>query len=1007
MYRTSIFALLLWLITGFSVSIRAQATQLTDLNKTFVEGTPILDFRVLGDKIITINSQFLPNEAYGLLSSIDPITGAIAPLIPVDRRYFGEANRFRDRSGFMEANEVLLARIQDEGGYYLYRIETDSVYKIADLPNGVASELVPFNDKFYFLTSGIGRFQGPATLWETDGSAAGTQVIFTFPIAVDGDGLNQLSADDQRLFIMLSGVNSNEFELWTSDGTASNTQLLEIDGNQAANFSSTQMLAQEKRNSMVHFQNAYYFSGQQGPLNDGAGGIYRILDDLTAEVVLSDLGTQVNSGARVDFQTYNEDSLLIQVYREAEEEYLLFLLSATQPDTLELLAEIEGPTYLGNILTYDNSILFCGPTPANSQANSIYQYRWADESPTELLEFNANPFQPDKTYRLQLNGDHLYLCGFGAFNEFSPPSLVRYNLITESVLTEVPAFFFNFFREHPTSAVFINQDAYFLTTIPSNDFTQAFELSRLSPNETEVSLVNDMGTDNLRGVFGFIQQVGDQIFFRGDFDNLGDPDIFSDDGLLLTPGEEAEAIIYPPTSEISLGRPYTHKDAVLANGRPDFNSPNQTFRYLEDNFELITTTNALGETTNLDLFQLLFGAPFRYLSLFFEDRVWLVDVEFNGLMATVDTLVEYTNTNVSSFSNDGLFATIPFNVDEGGSTVTVYDSNATEVFDFSIFPQESVAAYSREAAVVRSFEFSPQGLVTTGFKLISANGNPTVVSFEQSDSLISLGELGRLINDNTYVFRAASSTYGRELFAVDFNAGTIELLRDINPGPANGCIPNSLIQDSIVYFVGETPEQGAELWRTDGTNSGTYLVADINPGPGFSRPDDFLLTDDFLFFAANGPLGVEPYALKLDGSEEVVQLADIQAGTASSMPENFHLGTDGLYFSAQPADNLTSQIFRIPNLVLSDEELIRQEVSPVAYPNPTNNILRIIAPENLVFAQAQLYDQHGRLCLTKTQRGSNNQLELSLNDLPAASYWLVTTYTDGSISRQLIIKGNY
>ena len=100
---------------------------------------------------------------------------------------------------------------------------------------------------------------------------------------------------------------------------------------------------------------------------------------------------------------------------------------------------------------------------------------------------------------------------------------------------------------------------------------------------------------------------------------------------------------------------------------------------------------------------------------------------------------------------------------------------------------------------------------------------------------------------NGVFFTGCSETTGCEPWHSDGSvAGTIRLA-DIDPGPGDGLpepdddSPEFVVVDGVFYFLAYAPNTGMELWRSDGSPSGTYLVKDINPGPA----DGFILRYDF------------------------------------------------------------------------------------------------------------------------------------------------------------------
>ncbi|MBL8951329.1 MAG: HYR domain-containing protein [Myxococcaceae bacterium] len=94
---------------------------------------------------------------------------------------------------------------------------------------------------------------------------------------------------------------------------------------------------------------------------------------------------------------------------------------------------------------------------------------------------------------------------------------------------------------------------------------------------------------------------------------------------------------------------------------------------------------------------------------------------------------------------------------------------------------------------------------------------------------------------NVY-FAAQRDELGLELWVVDSTALSVRLVRDLNPGPADGVAPGSDQLDAPerfgpfaplggrLVFSGTTPASGAEPWVTDGTAAGTLQITEINAG---------------------------------------------------------------------------------------------------------------------------------------------------------------------------------
>ncbi|NHB67521.1 ELWxxDGT repeat protein [Perlabentimonas gracilis] len=133
-------------------------------------------------------------------------------------------------------------------------------------------------------------------------------------------------------------------------------------------------------------------------------------------------------------------------------------------------------------------------------------------------------------------------------------------------------------------------------------------------------------------------------------------------------------------------------------------------------------------------------------------------------------------------------------------------------------------------------------------------------------------------------FPANDGVHGRELWMSD---GTVEgtvMVKDINPGSAEGR-PDKLTEvNGILFFSANDGVNGFELWKSDGTPEGTLMVKDINPGVNSSSPQLFFNSNGTLYFAAsNGVTGLELW--KSDGTEEgTVLVKDIYPGSPNGFP---------------------------------------------------------------------------------------------------------------------------
>ena len=173
------------------------------------------------------------------------------------------------------------------------------------------------------------------------------------------------------------------------------------------------------------------------------------------------------------------------------------------------------------------------------------------------------------------------------------------------------------------------------------------------------------------------------------------------------------------------------------------------------------------------------------------------------------------------------------------------------------------------------------------------------------------GNFVRLGNHTFFV--ANDALHGYELWVTDGTDAGTTMVKDINQGPADGCLYHGLkgmktsnlqvLGKYVYFFAGETTH-GFELWRSDGTELGTTIVKDIMPGP-LSSSVDLTLTRaaDYLLFAANnGPQGIELW--RSNGTDTgTVLLKDIYNGPQSGNPLYFFVDSDIVYFAANDRVN--------------------------------------------------------------------------------------------------------
>ncbi len=123
---------------------------------------------------------------------------------------------------------------------------------------------------------------------------------------------------------------------------------------------------------------------------------------------------------------------------------------------------------------------------------------------------------------------------------------------------------------------------------------------------------------------------------------------------------------------------------------------------------------------------------------------------------------------------------------------------------------------------------------------------PGTIGSLPSDLIVGPSAMGSRV-----YFTAHDGVRGRELWITDGTHAGTQIVKDIVPG-IDGSMPRSItLVDDRVYFVASDRTHGLEWWVTDGTDAGTHLVADINPGPSSSAITQPFVINGKLYFAAS------------------------------------------------------------------------------------------------------------------------------------------------------------
>ncbi len=153
-------------------------------------------------------------------------------------------------------------------------------------------------------------------------------------------------------------------------------------------------------------------------------------------------------------------------------------------------------------------------------------------------------------------------------------------------------------------------------------------------------------------------------------------------------------------------------------------------------------------------------------------------------------------------------------------------------------------------------------------------------------------------------FRAWTADFRSQLWRTDGTRNGTTLLAEFPYGQVNEIsLVNEIVTiGNRAFFAGEDAEHGVELWTSDGTPAGTRRVKDIAPGAADSNPRNLTAIAGVLLFSARDPIHGEEL-WQSDGTEEgTFLLQDISPGIASSSPAGFIRAGSLVYFTADDGE---------------------------------------------------------------------------------------------------------
>jgi ELWxxDGT repeat protein len=135
-------------------------------------------------------------------------------------------------------------------------------------------------------------------------------------------------------------------------------------------------------------------------------------------------------------------------------------------------------------------------------------------------------------------------------------------------------------------------------------------------------------------------------------------------------------------------------------------------------------------------------------------------------------------------------------------------------------------------------------------------------------------------------FAANDGVHGDELWRSDGTENGTFMVKNVAPDDTSGIGAQVRMTVALnrVWFSGDDGVHGTELWTSDGTANGTALLRDINPGDAISAPNGVtaLNATQVVFSAFDGTHGAELW--RSDGTTDgTVMVKDINPGSAMSI----------------------------------------------------------------------------------------------------------------------------
>jgi len=308
------------------------------------------------------------------------------------------------------------------------------------------------------------------------------------------------------------------------------------------------------------------------------------------------------------------------------------------------------------------------------------------------------------------------------------------------------------------------------------------------------------------------------------------------------------------------------------------------------------------------------------------------------------------------------------------------DGTVEGTFQISVFSGEADELVPYENEVYFTHRYPGGGAM---FKSDGSRGNTVQVPFDVEGSRLQTISRLQVYKDKIY-FYGDDGTHGYEPWVYDLIESKWSLLKDINPGSADGGLGARFypIGDYLCFFAMDD-QHGRELWQTDGTSENTVLVKDLTPGPQSSISSTMYPYQGFLYFSGNGgaEFGYELYKYSPYDKDDDGYLPDVDADDNDPLVNVDEIEDPTAIAVTCSVDSTVTNIYALLDLT-----------QITVFPNPTSDYIRVEIDDH------QAYEVHLISPLGQRFKLGTRLVESTTYDLskyPAGSYYLLISNREG------------